>query len=292
MLKVLILGATGMLGHKLYQVLRPSADVVGTIRSGYKIISRYNFLEPTILIPRFDALQPNAPKQVIESIQPDVVVNCIGVINKLLEKTGTETARRLNAELPHELYRICRPRGIRLIHISTDCVFTGTKGRYTEDDIPDAVDVYGSTKALGELREDGALTLRTSLIGRELHSSNGLLEWFISRKGGEVEGWTNAIFSGFPTLHISRIVADVIARHSGLSGLYNVAAEPISKFHLLSLINQAFGLNIVIKESPEPREDKSLDAAKFNKATGFIPLPWPQMIKEMAEDAAPYSKWR
>ena len=292
MLKVLILGATGMLGHKLYQVLRPSADVVGTIRSGYKIISRYNFLEPTILIPRFDALQPDAPRQVIESIQPDVVVNCIGVINKLVEKTSMETVRRLNTELPHALYRICKPRGVRLIHISTDCVFTGKKGRYTEDDIPDAEDIYGSTKALGELKEEGALTLRTSIIGRELHSSNGLLEWFISQKDGEAEGWTNAVFSGFPTLHLSKIIVDVINRHPELSGLYNVASEPISKFHLLSLINQAFGLNIVIKEAPEPREDKSLDASKFNKATGFNPLPWPQMIKEMAEDAVPYSKWR
>jgi dTDP-4-dehydrorhamnose reductase len=290
--KVLILGATGMLGHKLYQVLRPSFDVVGTIRSGYKIISRYSFMEPTILNPRFDAMEPKAPRQVIESIRPDVVVNCIGVINKLMDKVGIEDATRLNAELPHELYHICQPKGIRLIHISTDCVFSGKKGNYTEDDPSDAEDDYGKTKYLGEVKGEGALTLRTSIIGRELNSSNGLLEWFISNRGGTVQGWSNAIFSGFPTLHLSRIIADVITNHPDLSGLYNVSAESISKYTLLSLINKALGLNIVLNVSPEPREDRSLDSTKFRKATGFAPLPWNNMIKELAEDAEPYAKWR
>ena len=277
-----------MLGHKLYQVLRPSFDVVGTIRSGYKIISRYSFMEPTILVPRFDAMEPKAPRQVIDSTRPDVVVNCIGVINKLVDKVGIEATTRLNAELPHELYRICQPKGIRLIHISTDCVFSGKKGNYTEDDPSDAEDVYGKTKFLGEVKGEGAITLRTSIIGRELNSSNGLLEWFISQKGGTVNGWANAIFSGFTTLHLSR----VIANHPDLSGLYNVSTEPISKYTLLSLINQALELNIVLNAAPEPREDRSLDSTKFRKAAGFTPLPWNNMIKEMAEDAVPYSKWR
>jgi dTDP-4-dehydrorhamnose reductase len=290
--KVLIFGATGMLGHKLYQVLRPENDVVGTIRSGYKIISRFSFLEPTILVPRFDATAPNAAKQVIESTAPDVVVNCIGVINKLVDKVGLQNTTYLNAEFPHELYRICRPRGTRLIHISTDCVFSGKKGNYKEDDPSDAEDEYGKTKYRGEIKGEGALTLRTSMIGRELHSSNGLLEWFIANRGGEVQGWTNAIFSGFPTLHFSRIISDIIHNHEDLSGLYNVSSQPVSKFKLLSLINNAFGLNIVIKESPEPREDRSLDSSKFRKAAGFTPLPWETMVKELAEDAAPYSKWR
>ncbi len=292
MIKVLIFGATGMLGHKLYQVLRPSFDVVGTIRTGYKIISRYSFMEPTILIPRFDATQPGAVKHVIESIQPDVIVNCIGVINKLVDKIGVPITTYLNAELPHEMYRICRSKGIRLIHISTDCVFSGKKGNYREEDPSDAEDEYGKTKYRGEVTGEGALTLRTSIIGRELTSSNGLVEWFISHRGGEVNGWTNAIFSGFPTLHFSRIIADIISKHQNLSGLYHVSSTPISKFDLLTLINKAFGLNIVIKETPEPKEDRSLDSSKFRKATGFIPLPWEQMIKEMAEDAAPYSRWR
>jgi len=292
MLKVLIFGATGMLGHKLYQVLKPGHDVVSTIRSGYKTISRYGFMEPTILVPRFDALAPNASKQVIESIQPDVVVNCIGVLKNLVPKVGEVPTRYLNAELPHEMYRICRLRGIRLIHISTDCVFSGKKGNYTEDDPSDAEDLYGQTKYQGELREPGALTIRTSIIGRELHTTNGLLEWLIANRGKEVNGWANAIFSGFPTLHLSRIIADIIDKHPDLEGLYNVSAEPISKYTLLTLINNTFGLNVTIKAVDEPREDRSLDSTRFRKATGFTPLPWQPMIKEMAADAELYSKWR
>ncbi len=290
--KILIFGATGMLGHKLYQVLSPDFDVVGTIRSGYKTISRYGFLEPTILVPRFDAMEPNAVKQVIESIRPDIVVNCIGVINKLVDKVGIPATTYLNAELPHDMYRICQPKGIRLIHISTDCVFSGKKGNYVEDDPSDAEDVYGKTKYLGEVKGPGALTIRTSIIGRELHSANGLLEWLISKRGAQVEGWTNAIFSGFPTVHLSRIIADIIVKHPDLGGLYHISTEPISKYTLLTLINKAFGLNIEIKDSPVPLEDRSLDSTRFRKETGFIPLPWGQMIKELYEDSEPYSKWR
>jgi len=290
--KILIFGAAGMLGHKLYQVLKPSFEVIGTIRSGYKSISRYGFLEPTILVPRFDAMNPDAVRQVIDSIRPEVVVNCIGVIKNLAAKAGAAATTRLNAELPHEIYQICRPKGIRFIHISTDCVFSGKKGNYREEDPSDAEDEYGKTKYLGEVNEAGALTIRTSIIGRELNSANGLLEWFIANRGGAVNGWSNAIFSGFPTLHFSRIISDIISRHENLSGLYHVSTEPISKYTLLSLINNAFKLNIVINGTPEPREDRSLDSTQFRKETGFTPLPWGQMITEMAEDAALESKWR
>jgi dTDP-4-dehydrorhamnose reductase len=290
--KVLVFGATGMLGHKLYQILTKSFDVVGTIRTGYKTISRYGFMEPTILVPRFDAMDFNAVRQVIDSIRPDVVVNCIGVINKLVDKVGAEATTKLNAELPHEIYRLCQPRDIRFIHISTDCVFSGKKGNYTEEDPSDATDLYGQTKYRGEVKGEGALTLRTSIIGRELNSANGLLEWLISNKGGKVNGWANAIWSGFPTLHLSRIIADIIEKHPDLSGLYNVSTEPINKYTLLVLINKAFKLNIEITAVPEPKEDRSLDSAKFRKVTGFAPLPWQQMIQELAEDSAPYTKWR
>jgi len=288
----LVFGATGMLGHKVYQVLSQTCDVVGTIRSGYKTISRYNFLEPTILVPRFDALDFNAVRQVIDSIRPDVVVNCIGVVKTLVEQAGADATRRLNAELPHEIYRLCQPKGIRLIHISTDCVFSGKRGNYGEDDASDAEDEYGKTKYLGEVKDAGALTIRTSMIGRELHSANGLLEWFIASKGGRVDGWANAIFSGFPTIHLSRIIADIITKYPDLTGLYNISTEPISKYTLLALINQAFGLNIEINGVPLPREDRSLDSTRFRKETGFVPQPWGQMIKELAEDAEPYTKWR
>jgi dTDP-4-dehydrorhamnose reductase len=292
LIKVLIFGATGMLGHKLYQVLSPEFDVVGTIRGGYKNISRYGFMEPTILVPRFDAMNPNAVRQVIDSIRPQVVINCIGVIKKLVEKAGLPATTQLNAELPHEIYQICRDKGRRMIHISTDCVFSGKKGNYREDDPSDADDVYGKTKYLGEVKGEGALTIRTSFIGRELLSTNGLLEWFITNRGGRVDGWVNAIFNGFTTLHLSRIIADITKKHQDLTGLYHVSSEPISKFELLTLINNAMGLNITVSKSPEPREDRSLDSTRFRKETGFQPLPWEQMVKELADDAETYNRWR
>ena len=270
MKKVLIFGATGMLGHKLYQVLRPENDVVGTIRSGYKIISRFSFLEPTILVPRFDAAAPNAAKQVIESTQPNVVVNCIGVINKLVDKVGLQTTAYLNAEFPHELHRICQPKGIRLIHISTDCVFSGKKGNYKEDDPSDAEDEYGKTKYRGEVKGEGALTLRTSIIGRELTAATACWNGLSQIKAARCRGGPMLFSAAFPR-SIFPDYADIILNHENLSGLYNVSSEPISKFALLTLINKTFGLNIVIKESPEPREDRSLDSSKFRKGHRLCP---------------------
>jgi dTDP-4-dehydrorhamnose reductase len=281
-----------MLGHKLYQVLSPSFDVTGTIRGEYRNISKYGFFQPSKITPHVDAMKIDSVGQVIKETNPEVVINCIGVVKSLVEQVGTPATIWLNSQFPYQLSRICRDIGIRLIHISTDCVFSGRKGNYRENDPSDAEDIYGKTKYLGEIVEEGALTIRTSIIGMELHSANGLLEWFLSNRGGQVQGYSNAIFSGFSTLHLSRIIADIMEKHKNLSGIYHVASEPISKFELLTLINNAMGLNIEIKEYPDVHIDRSLDATLFRKETGFRPLPWQKMVEELAEDAIPYSKWR
>jgi len=290
--RVLILGANGMLGHKLYQVLSPDFDVTGTIRGDYRDINKYGFFRQSQILPHLDAMKIDQLEQAIVKTKPEVVINCIGVVKSLVEKVGISDTTWLNAQLPHQLYQICRSKAIRLIHISTDCVFSGKKGNYREDDPSDANDIYGKTKYLGEVKGDGALTIRTSIIGRELAGTNGLLEWFLANRGGKVQGYTNAIFSGFPTLHLSRIIADIIMKHQGLNGIYHVASEPISKFNLLTLINNAFGLNIEIEEYPDYRIDRSLDGTLFRKETGFAPLPWQQMVEELAVDAKPYVNWR
>lgn len=292
MTKVLILGATGMLGHKLHQVLAPVFDTTGTVRGPYRNISRYDFFQPSRIVPDVDAVEISRLEKVIEETSPDVVVNCIGVVKSLVEPAGVLAAIWLNSLFPHQLYRICRAKGVRLIHISTDCVFSGRKGNYREDDPSDAEDVYGKTKYLGEVNEAGALTIRTSIIGRELAGANGLLEWFLANQGGSVEGYTNAIFSGFPTLHLSRIIADIIKNHQNLGGIYHISSEPISKFKLLTLINKAMRLNIDIKEYPDYHVDRSLDSTLYRKETGFIPPSWEEMVEELAGDAVPYLKWR
>lgn len=291
-MKVLILGVTGMLGHKLYQVLGDSFDVIGTIRSNYSNVAGYGIFDKDRIIPHVDALDISVVKKVIEETRPQVIVNAVGVVKMLEEKVGIQNCIILNALFPHQLYEICRNHGIRLVHVSTDCVFSGRKGNYSEDDPADAEDGYGKAKYLGEVNEPGALTIRTSIIGRELTGANGLLEWFLSNRGSKVDGYSKAIFSGFPTLHFSGIVADIIANQPDLSGIYHISAEPISKYRLLTLINEVAGLNIKINEDFDYQCDRSLDSTKYREKTGFIPLSWRQMVEELADDMKQYLKWR
>lgn len=291
-MKVLILGSAGMLGHKLYQVLTPIFDVTGTIRGSYSDISNYDFFQQSRIVPNVDALEMSRLEKVIEEISPHVLINSIGIVKSLEKKKGVLLNIWLNSLLPHQLYQICQAKRIRLIHISTDCVFSGTKGDYREDDPSDAEDIYGKTKYLGEVNGAGALTIRTSLIGRELASTNNLLEWFLANQGGRVQGFTNAIFSGFPTIHLSSIIADIITEHQNLSGVYHISSEPISKFKLLTLVKKTMELNIEIEEYPDFHCDRSLDSTLYRKETGFTPPSWEEMVDELAEDSVQYLKWR
>jgi len=291
-MKVLIFGVTGMLGHKLYQVLSPIFDVSGTIRGTYHGIGRYDFFQQSRIVPGVNAIEISRVEKAIEETKPEVVINCIGVVKSLVAQEGMVSTIWLNSLFPHQLYQICQTKGIRLIHISTDCVFSGKTGFYKETDPSDADDVYGKTKYLGEVTGANALTIRTSIIGRELSSANGLVEWFLSNKGGKVQGYTNAIFSGFPTLHLSRIIAEIITNHQTLEGIYHVSSEPIGKLKLLTLIKKAMGLNITIEKYPDFRIDRSLDSTKYRKETGFTTPSWEKMIQEMAQDAEQYAKWR
>jgi len=290
--KVLILGGTGMLGHKLYQILTPMFDVTGTIRGPHRDISKYDFFQQERIVPNVDAREISQVEKAIEETGPDLVINSIGIVKQLEEKAGVLLNIWLNSLFPHQLYQICRAKGIRLIHVSTDCVFSGEKGNYREDDSSDAEDIYGKTKYLGEVNGAGALTIRTSFIGRELASTNGLLEWFLSNRGGSVDGFSNVIFSGFPTLHLAGIIGDIIRNHQNLSGLYHLSSEPISKFKLLTLIKKAMKLNIEIEEYPDFHCDRSLDSTRYRKATGFTPPSWEKMVDELAQDAVQYLKWR
>jgi dTDP-4-dehydrorhamnose reductase len=291
-LKVLILGCNGMLGHKLYQVMGQRFDVSGTVRGKFEDIQRYGIFEPSRVFTGVDARQISRVENALEKASPDIVVNCIGVVKSLSEKTDTLTSIWLNSLFPHQLAGLCRAKGVCLVHVSTDCVFSGQKGSYREDDPSDAEDIYGKTKYLGEVSGEGVLTIRTSFIGRELATGNGLLEWFIANRGREVNGYANAIFSGFTTLHLADVLADVVEKWPDLNGLFHVASEPVSKYRLLALINQAMKLNIKVNRTPEPRYDRSLDAARFRRTTGFKPLSWEDMVGEMAQDAGQYDAWR
>jgi dTDP-4-dehydrorhamnose reductase len=292
LVKVLILGITGMLGHKLYQVLSAKLDVAGTLRGDYASISRYDFFRKRDIIPNVNALNISRVEEAIGETSPQVLVNAVGIVKSGKEAQDRLTNIWINSLFPHQLYQICQKRGVRLIHISTDCVFSGKKGNYREDDPSDAEDIYGKTKYLGEVSREGALTIRTSLIGRELSTAKNLVEWFLANQGGKVNGFSNAIFSGFPTVYLAQIMADIITKEQELSGLYHVSSEPINKFKLLSLMRDKMGLDIKIEESPEFHCDRSLDSTPYREKTGFKPPSWEEMIDQFAQDAQQYQQWR
>jgi dTDP-4-dehydrorhamnose reductase len=216
----------------------------------------------------------------MDQVRPDVVVNCAGLTKHKPEAEDPLVSIPINTLMPHRLAGLCKLVGARLIHVSTDCVFSGEKGSYTEDDFADARDVYGKSKALGEVDYQHAITLRTSTIGHELQSTYGLLDWFLSQQG-RCKGYTNAIFSGLPTVVFAQVVRDVVIPHAELSGLYHVAAKPINKFDLLKLIAEVYGKSIDIVPDEKLVIDRSLDATRFRLATGYTAPEWPELINTM-----------
>lgn len=291
-MNVLIVGCSGMLGHKLWQVLSRDHDTRVTFRESF---SRYAFLglfDAGRAVTNVSAHDFDTVVRAFASARPEVVVNCIGIVKQQAAAKDPLQSIAINSLFPHRLAGLCQATGARLIHISTDCVFSGSKGNYTETDAPDAEDVYGRSKLLGEVSGEGCLTIRTSIIGRELESSHGLVEWFLSQQGKTVRGYQKAIFSGFTTLALARIIGNIIEKHSSLEGLYQVSAEPISKFDLLHLVKENYGCKIEIEPDSAFLCDRSLISERFRTATRFVPPSWPEMIKEMRQDPTPYEEIR
>jgi dTDP-4-dehydrorhamnose reductase len=291
-MRILVLGATGMLGHKLWQCYRGRFETWAAARAGYGECSQYGLFDPDRFLGGIDAFDFDALVKVFGAVRPDVVVNCIGIIKQLPSAKDPIVSLTINSLFPHRLANLCQATGTRLIHISTDCVFSGRHGMRTEKDISDAEDLYGRTKFLGEVDGPSCLTLRTSIIGRELRTSNGLVEWFLGNRDGAVKGYTRSLYSGFTTLALASIIVKVVEHHPELAGVYQVSSSPISKYELLCLLREAFGLDIEIEPSPEVQIDRTLDSSRFRAVTGFTPPTWPEMIREMALDPTPYERWR
>lgn len=280
-MKVLVIGASGMLGNAMVRVLSEKTDwqVHGTLRTE----SAKRLFQPGIaarLISGVDVEQHDSLLQAFVQIRPEVVINCVGLIKQLADASNPLQAIPINALLPHRLARLCELTGARLVHMSTDCVFAGDKGNYRESDPSDAKDLYGRSKYLGEVAYSHAVTLRTSIIGHELQSANGLVGWFLSQQG-RCSGYSKAIFSGLPTIVLAGIVRDVVIPHCALSGVYHVAAKPISKYDLLKLIATVYGKQIEIAASEQIVIDRSLDATRFREATGYVAPAWPDLIETM-----------
>src|SRR5947209_1620685 len=274
-MKILILGGTGMLGHKLFQVLSENVETFATLRQP---ATRHPLFDPARLVGNVSAEDFDAVTRAVGQTRPDVVVNCIGVVKQDAAAKDPLTSISINALFPHRLAALCQAVGARLIHISTDCVFSGRNGNYTEDDTADAEDLYGRTKLLGEVSGERTLVMRTSMIGRELAGAHGLLEWFFGQEGKTVRGFKRAVFSGFTTQALADIIRRVILEHRDLEGVWHVAAEPINKFDLLSLVRETYGLDIKIEPDETFVCDRSLNDERFRRATGFSPPSWSDMI--------------
>jgi len=281
-----------MLGHKLWQRFNGLFDTYITLRNQYRSQIPGGLFDASRTLDSVSVEDFDSTIRVINKINPDIVVNCIGVVKQTALARDPLTSISVNALFPHRLAKLCGAKGIRLIQISTDCVFSGRKGNYTEDDISDAQDLYGRTKFLGELSYEGCLTLRTSIIGRELATSYGLIEWFLSQDGGRVKGYTNSIFNGFTTMQLAEIIGMIIGEYPDMSGVWNVASKPISKYALLSLVKQIYGLNIQIIPDDSVIIDRSLNADPFLNATGFEVPTWHDMIEQMHLDITYYDEIR
>lgn len=291
-MRILVLGGTGMLGHKLVQRLSAQHDVWTTVRGSRQSFARYGLLNEDSILAGVDAADVDSLVRALAEARPHVAINCIGVIKQAAAAKDPIRCIGINALFPHRLAGLCRTAQCRLIHISTDCVFSGRKGTYCETDAADADDLYGKTKSLGEIVDTGSLTLRTSIIGRELSSSTGLVEWFLSRCPGTVPGYVRAYFSGLTTAALAGVVNTVVTAHPDLSGLYHVASERISKFNLLSALRERAGLQVYITPEDTVAVDRSLDGGRFITTTGIRIPTWQAMIDEMACDPTPYDHWR
>lgn len=291
-MRILIIGGSGMLGHKLVQSWRDRFDVWTTLRGDFEEYEGFGIFEKEKTFERTDVETFEKLEKAVQKLEPEVIFNAVGIIKQLPSSKNVIKTLTINSIFPHKLAEIAEKTGARLINISTDCVFDGKKGNYNEGDVSNATDVYGKSKNLGEVTEKNCLTLRTSIIGRELQTQHSLVEWFLSNRGKKVKGFEKAVYSGFPTIVLADIIADLIENHVSLSGLYHVSADPINKYDLLKLINEAYQSEIEIEPFDDFQIDRSLDSGKFRKETGFQPAGWREMIKRMADDKTPYDEWR
>ncbi len=278
---VLVLGATGMLGNAVLRLFVRSEnhDTWGSARSSAALQHLPSSLRERVIVG-VDVENVDTLARLFARVRPDVVINCVGLVKQLTEADDPLQAIPINALLPHRLARLCQVAGARFVHVSTDCVFTGAKGMYREEDPADAQDLYGRSKHLGEVDYPNAITLRTSIIGHELAGAHGLIGWFLAQSG-PVSGFTRAVFSGLPTAELARVIRDHVLPRPHLHGIYHVSAEPIAKYELLSLVAQTYGRTNEIAADDKLVIDRSLDSTRFRQEAGYAPPAWADLVQAM-----------
>tara|TARA_B100001029_G_scaffold70879_1_gene57694 strand:+ start:22239 stop:23108 length:870 start_codon:yes stop_codon:yes gene_type:complete len=284
-MKVLILGIDGMIGHKIAQSLSRDFVLFGSTRKNITIDSIG--LKSCCLVYYDFLIKDNF--SIFEEINPDVIINCIGITTRRGVSLNTANTKHINEELPHRINEWTTENEKKLIHFSTDCVFSGTKGNYLDNDTPNAEDLYGVTKGKGELNNDKALTIRCSTIGREIYNHTELFEWLYSMKNKHIEGYSDVIYSGVTTLWMGKVILQILKKNIGLSGIYNISSEPISKYHLLLKLSEAFKLNINISENSNIKSNKVLNSKKFTEITGIKSPNWDDLIPDFKNDCKKYA---
>jgi dTDP-4-dehydrorhamnose reductase len=296
-MRVLVLGGEGMLGHKMFQTLVGSlktSTVICTIRGRRKepFYEKIGLFKLGDVVDRVDVTNAACLEATLRAIRPHFIVNCIGIIKQRDAANAAVPSIGINALLPHQLAEWAQEWDGRVIHFSTDCVFSGRKGSYSEQDPSDAEDLYGRSKFLGEVATQNGLTLRTSIIGRELSEFRSLLEWFLAQSGRSVRGYKRAIYSGVTTNYIARLVSRIVTERPDLSGLYQVTSVPISKYELLTRLRDAYQMNVTIEPDDSESCDRSMNGERFVAQTKFATPAWDVLINELVSDPTPYNDWR
>lgn len=270
-----------MLGNAMLRLFASSEgfNVSGTVRSRSALATLPESVRESV-IAGVDVEHNDSMVAVLDRVRPDVVVNCIGLVKQLAQADDPLQAIPINSLLPHRLARLCALVNARFVHMSTDCVFSGAKGMYTDDDTSDAYDLYGRSKYLGEVDYENAITLRTSIIGHELDRHTSLIGWFLKQEG-KVRGFDQAVFSGLPTVEVARVIRDFVIPRPEMRGVYNLSVDPINKFDLLTLVAEVYGKQIEIIRDSSLVIDRSLDSSRFRQATGFVPPSWPELVRVM-----------
>jgi len=281
--RILVLGGDGMLGHKLLLHLSARHDIRVTLRRGLADYAEHGLFQQGNAYPDVDVRSSQRLIEVLSDFHPEVVINAVGVVKQRAAAKLAIPSIEINALLPHRLALLTRAIDARLVHISTDCVFSGRTGEYTEASPSDAEDLYGKSKFLGEVSDEGCITLRTSIIGRELSRKTGLLEWFLAQRE-PIKGYTKAIYSGLTTQELARVIEHLLTQFPRADGLYHVSSEPISKYDLLMAIRDALGIKIDIVADAELHCDRSLISDRFRQEFGYLPPSWQAMVDELAQE--------
>lgn len=285
-MRIIILGGSGLIGHKLWQLLPSRFDeVYTTLRRPKQEFAKFGLYNSSKVIGNVDILDFDKLEGILQAVDPDVIINCIGITKRKELIQDPFHAISVNSLYPHKLAQWVRRHQRRMIHFSTDCVFNGAEGNYTEDSLTTAEDTYGRTKALGEVRYPNTLTIRSSFIGRELEGKTELLEWFLAQRGPKVRGFTQAYYSGVSTIFMTRVVGDIIQNHPELSGLYQLATpEPIAKYDLLTIANRAFNKNVELVPDDSFVNINTLNGDRLRAILGYSAPSWEQMLSELAQE--------